>query len=147
MTTYTITQAAKLSGLPESTLRYYENIGIIHPIDRNPTTKRRVYNDDDINLIVAVACLNATGFSIEDMKKYFENSEHGDVNAQIVLLADHLTQLEHDMHFAQLRIKYVQSKVDFWKLMESDDKEAIEKARRKTYAIADELKLPKALNR
>ena len=74
---YTITEAAKISGLPESTLRYYETIGIIRPIERDAQTKRRVYSEDDINLVVAVACLNATGLSVDDMRLYLKNREDG----------------------------------------------------------------------
>lgn len=65
--TYSIMEAAKLSGLPETTLRYYETIGIIDPIVRDPSSKQRVYDENDINLIIAVACLSATGMSIKDM--------------------------------------------------------------------------------
>ena len=32
---YTIREVARLSGLSESTLRYYETIGLIHPITRD----------------------------------------------------------------------------------------------------------------
>ncbi|MET0928111.1 MAG: MerR family DNA-binding transcriptional regulator, partial [Aeromicrobium sp.] len=35
--TYSITEAASLTGLPASTLRYYESIGVIHPIGRGAT--------------------------------------------------------------------------------------------------------------
>jgi len=146
---YTITETAKISGLPESTLRYYETIGLIQPIPRDKNTKRRVYSEDDVNLVVAVACLNATGFSIEDMKTYLDNRELGDegASAQIELLKGQLNHLEEEMHYAQLRIEYVKSKVDFWKSIIKKDTKAIEASRVKTYAIADEMKLPKLPNR
>ena len=32
-----------ISGLPESTLRYYEQIGIIAPITRDPSSGHRAY--------------------------------------------------------------------------------------------------------
>jgi MerR family transcriptional regulator, aldehyde-responsive regulator len=38
---YTIREVAELSGLPESTLRYYETIGLIHPIHRDSSSKSR----------------------------------------------------------------------------------------------------------
>ena len=37
---YPIKDAARLSGLPESTLRYYETIGLIDPIDRDSSSRR-----------------------------------------------------------------------------------------------------------
>jgi DNA-binding transcriptional MerR regulator len=142
---YTITETAKISGLPESTLRYYETIGLIQPIARDSSTKRRVYSEDDVNLVVAVACLNATGFSIEDMKAYLNNRELGDTgaNAQIELLGGQLKHLEDERHYAELRIQYVKAKVDFWKATINKDTAEIERLRKETYAIADKLKLPK----
>lgn len=140
---YTIREAAKISGLSESTLRYYETIGIIKPIQRNTSTKRRVYSDDDINLVVAVACLNATGLSIENMRAYLENSQQGDADAQIELLKSQLYHLEDDMHYAALRIEYVKSKVQYWQALAKHDDKALEVSRKATYAIADKMKLPK----
>jgi len=142
---YTITETAKISGLPESTLRYYETIGLIQPISRNENTKRREYSEDDVNLVIAVACLNATGFSIDDMRTYLDNRQLGDAgaNAQIELLSGQLSHLQDEMHYAQLRIEYVQSKVKFWKSIISKDKKSIEASRKNTFAIADKMKLPK----
>ncbi len=81
--TYTIKDAAKISGLPESTLRYYETIGLIDPIQRDASSKYRVYSEDDVNLVVAVACLNATGLSIDDMRQYLKNRERGPEGARV----------------------------------------------------------------
>lgn len=146
---YTITEATKISGLPESTLRYYETIGIIRPIDRDSQTKRRTYSEDDINLIIAIACLNATGLSIDDMRTYLKNREGGESNAsaQVDLLAGQLKHLEDEMHYSQLRIKYVETKIDYWKAVAKQDKVAIEQSSKAAYAIADEMKLPKATKR
>lgn len=144
-TKYTITEAATISGLPESTLRYYETIGIIRPIARDPNTKRRVYSEEDINLVVAIACLNATGLSIEDMKAYLENTQHGEAGAQaqVKLLGGQLKHLVAEMQYAELRIAYVKAKVTYWQSVIRRDDEAIEVSRRATYAAADKMKLPK----
>ncbi len=42
-TWHSIREASMISGLPESTLRYYEQIGIIDPIARDPSSGHRVY--------------------------------------------------------------------------------------------------------
>jgi len=59
--TYTIKEAATLTGFPASTLRYYETIGVIAPIGRGASSKHRVYDEDDLNQLIWVACLAATG--------------------------------------------------------------------------------------
>ncbi|NEG54538.1 MerR family DNA-binding transcriptional regulator [Bifidobacterium sp. SMA15] len=50
-TWHTIREASLASGLPESALRYYEQIGIIPPIARDPSG-RRVYSDDDAQALL-----------------------------------------------------------------------------------------------
>ncbi len=48
-TWHSIREASMISGLPESTLRYYEQIGIIDPIARDPSSGHRVYSDRTSN--------------------------------------------------------------------------------------------------
>ena len=45
-----------ISGLPESTLRYYEQIGIIAPIARDPSSGHRAYTNEDIQSLVTISC-------------------------------------------------------------------------------------------
>jgi DNA-binding transcriptional MerR regulator len=59
------------------TLRYYERIGLIHPIDRAGNTHRR-YTTDDIGWIEFLMKLRATGMSIQDMQVYAELQRQGD---------------------------------------------------------------------
>ncbi len=146
---YTITEVAKISGLPESTLRYYESIGIIAPIERDPSTKRRVYRDNDINLIVIAACLNAADLSIEDMKTYLINRNKGVLGAgeQAALLQRQMTHLLDELKYSQMRIKYVEAKIKYWQAVETGDKNAVKICAETTYKIADEMKLPRTPQR
>ena len=54
--TYTIKEAAALTGLPASTLRYYESIGVIAPVNRGESSKHRVYTEQDLDQVLGVAC-------------------------------------------------------------------------------------------
>jgi hypothetical protein len=49
--TYSIREAAALTGLPASTLRYYESIGAMAPIRRGASSKHRVYTEEDVDLL------------------------------------------------------------------------------------------------
>lgn len=143
---YTIRDVATLSGLPESTLRYYETNGLIHPITRDASSKHRVYSEDDVNRIVAMACLSATGMSIEAMRAYLKNRSQGAEAAaeQVELLEAQKRRLAEEAHSLALRQRYVDTKIAYWKAVASGDTEQIERAREQTHAIAQELKLPKA---
>ena len=74
---YSIKEAAALTGLPASTLRYYESIGVIAPISRGASSKHRVYDQDDLDQRMGVACLAATGMSVSDMRQYVANGQLG----------------------------------------------------------------------
>lgn len=141
---YSIRQVTKLSGLPESTLRYYETIGLIDPIARDASSKQRVYKERDVNSIIGIACLNATGFSIDDMRQYLANRKIGMDAApeQIVLLEKHKTHLKEELHSLEMRLKYVESKVGYWNAVSTGDEGLIAQAGELTYSIAREMKLP-----
>ncbi len=103
--TLTIQEVAAETGLTEHTLRYYERIGLIHPIRRADNGHRR-YLPDDVGWIDFLNKLRAIGMSIQQMKRYAELQREGDetlpervemlkalrdqVEAHMDLLRDHL---------------------------------------------------------
>lgn len=115
-TTYTIKQAAQVTGLPASTLRYYESIGIIRPIERDRSSKQRVYNEDDLNVLVAISCLSATGMSIDDMRTYLRNRSRGAAAAeeQVELLTAQQRRLAAEEEQLKIRRRYVDLKIAYW---------------------------------
>jgi DNA-binding transcriptional MerR regulator len=73
----TIREVAKTTGLTPHTLRYYERIGLIHPIGREGNSRRH-YTKDDVGWIDFLLKLRATGMSIRDMQRYAELQRQGD---------------------------------------------------------------------
>jgi DNA-binding transcriptional MerR regulator len=73
----TIQEVSEATGLSAHTLRYYERIGLIHPIEREENT-RRLYTEDDIGWIDFLLKLRATGMSIKEMQTYAELQRQGD---------------------------------------------------------------------
>ena len=73
----TIQEVARVTGLSTYTLRYYERIGLIHPIDRRENT-RRCYTMEDVGWIDFLLKLRATGMSIKDMQRYAELQRQGE---------------------------------------------------------------------
>jgi DNA-binding transcriptional MerR regulator len=147
--TYTIMEAASISGLPESTLRYYETIGLIEPIRRDTSSKHRVYSEDDVNIVIAVACLNATGLSIENMRAYLKNRDRGAQAAaeQVTLLTNQKERLEEEAHFMKLRQQYVDTKIAYWKAVGVNDTEQVQSTKERADVLARRLKLPKAITK
>jgi DNA-binding transcriptional MerR regulator len=142
---YTIREASRLSGLPESTLRYYETIGLIEPINRDASSKHRVYSEDNLNIIVAVACLSATGMSIEDMRTYLQNRNRGvdAADEQIDLLQTQKHRLVQEATFLKLQQHYVDIKIAYWQTIAAGDVAQVKKLSAEAGIIAASLKLPR----
>lgn len=139
---YSIREAAELSGLPESTLRYYETIGLMKPISRDSSSKHRRYTDDDINHAIAVACLNATGMTIGDMRSYLENRKHGKNSAQdqIELLEHPKRHLAEEAYSLQLRQRYIDAKIAYWHAVVAGDVAQAEEIGKRARSISQELR-------
>src|ERR1700722_17200654 len=99
MTALSIQNAALRSGLSEPTLRYYEEVGLIGPISRDPSSGHRRYRDQDIDTLQALACLRAMGVGIEDMRTYQANRSRGRAAAaeQRDLLLRHADRVEAEI--------------------------------------------------
>ena len=75
----TIQHVSEITGLSVYTLRYYERIGLIHPIERAENTHRR-YTDADIGWIDFLNKLRAMGMSIQEMQTYAQLQRQGDAS-------------------------------------------------------------------
>jgi DNA-binding transcriptional MerR regulator len=68
-TSYTIQQISAETDLPGSTLRYYEEIGLLDPIPRAANGHRR-YRQTDLHRVILIKRLRLTGMSIERMIEF-----------------------------------------------------------------------------
>jgi DNA-binding transcriptional MerR regulator len=142
---YTIKEAAALTGLPASTLRYYETIGVIAPISRGASSRHRVYDEDDLDQLMWVACLAATGMSVSDMRQYVANGQLGPSAAtdQIELLTEQERRLALEAKQLAVRQRYVRLKIDYWHAVDAGDPERADLLSTEARALADELKRAK----
>ena len=140
--TYTIKEAAALTGLPASTLRYYESIGVIAPVERGQSSKHRVFTEADLDQLMWVACLAATGMSVNDMRQYVANGQLGPDAAgeQVALLTAQSERLTLEAEFVKLRQRYVRLKIDYWQAIEARDTDRAELFATEARGLADELK-------
>ncbi|WP_374454838.1 MerR family transcriptional regulator [Nocardioides sp.] len=143
---YSIKEAAALTGLPASTLRYYEQIGVITPISRGATSKHRVYDEADLDQLMSIACLAATGMSVHDMRQYMANAHLGAdaVAEQVGLLSAQAERLAREAEQVALRQEYVRIKVDYWHAVDAGDEDRAGLLSAEARALADALKGTKA---
>jgi DNA-binding transcriptional MerR regulator len=139
---YTIKEAAALTGLPASTLRYYESIGVVAPISRGATSGHRVYDEEDLDQLMWVACLAATGMSVSDMRAYVANGSLGPAAAaeQIELLSTQERRLAEEANQIALRQRYVRIKIDYWRAVGAGDAARADLLSDEARTLADELR-------
>ena len=111
----TIQEVAKATGLTTHTLRYYERIGLIHPINREENT-RRCYTTDDVGWINFLLKLRATGMSIKDMQRYAELQRQGDetLPERVQMLKTLRENVEARIHELNENLSLVIYKIDLY---------------------------------
>ncbi|WP_243057401.1 hypothetical protein [Nocardioides sp. SR21] len=109
---YTIKEAAALTGLP------------------------------DLDQLMWIACLAATGMSVQNMRQYVANGKVGPAAAgeQIDLLAEQQRRLAAEAEQIALRRRYVALKIDYWHAVEAGDDARAELLSTEARALADDLK-------
>jgi DNA-binding transcriptional MerR regulator len=111
----TIQEVARITGLSTHTLRYYERIGLIHPIDREQNT-RRCYTVDDVGWIDFLLKLRATGMSIKDMQRYAALQRKGEetLPQRVEMLKALKTSVEARMDELNEHLKLVNYKIQIY---------------------------------
>jgi len=76
-----IAEVSERYGLSSDTLRYYERVGLIPPVNRNGSGIRD-YNDLDIRRVEFIKCMRSAGLPIEVLIDYMELVQQGDQTIQ-----------------------------------------------------------------
>jgi DNA-binding transcriptional MerR regulator len=120
---FTLAEAVARCGLPESTLRYWERIGLVRPIERDESSRHRRYGRADVATLETLANLRAVGLSIEDMRAYLAGTQRGDAAAgeQRALFEAHARRLAAELNALELRRRYLDLKVQYWSAREVGD--------------------------
>ncbi|MFD8080691.1 MerR family transcriptional regulator [Kitasatospora sp. NPDC059722] len=74
---HTISEVSAASGLTTHTLRWYERIGLLDPVDRAVGGQRR-YCDADLHRLAFLGRLRLTGMSVADMLRYVDMAREGE---------------------------------------------------------------------
>lgn len=111
----TIQEVAEATGSTTHTLRYYERIGLIHPINREENT-RRCYTSDDVGWIDFLLKLRATGMSIKDMQRYAELQRRGDetLPERVEMLKSLRDKVEAHIEEMNEHLKLIHYKIDYY---------------------------------
>lgn len=116
MSTLTIQEVARQSGLSEPTLRYYEEVGLLGPIARDASSGHRRYGESDLDAAQVLACLRAMGVGIEDMRTYLANRRlgHAAAGEQREILLRHAERVEEQIATLHVHLDYLRVKAALW---------------------------------
>jgi DNA-binding transcriptional MerR regulator len=141
MTAFTIQDVSRRSGLSEPTLRYYEQVGLVGPIERDEKSGHRRYHSEDLHTLESLACLRATGVGIGDMRTYQANlaRRHETAAEQRDLLLRHAERIEAEIVAQQARLAYLREKAALWDARHRGDTPAEAEAMRRFLDAAGRL--------
>lgn len=86
---YTIREMTRRFSLPASTLRYYEQEGLLPPVGRTPEGQR-IYDARHAGRLETIACFKGTGMTIAQLRQLFRYEQDGDacIGEILALLRD-----------------------------------------------------------
>jgi DNA-binding transcriptional MerR regulator len=119
-----IQMVAAIVGLSVHTLRYYERIGLLDPIDRSSSGYRR-YSEADLAWIEFINRLRNTGMPIRKMKQFAELRRKGPstIRERRVLLEEHKREVQKRLSELQNNLKSIEEKIDYYKELEMHEKD------------------------
>jgi len=119
-TQITIAEAAERCGLSAHTLRYYERIGLIHPVGRGQNGHRR-YGRDDIEWLDFLIKLRTTDMPIRQMVEYAELVREGPQTAsrRRAMLEAHREALRERIEELEETAGVIDRKIETYTEMES----------------------------
>ena len=110
-----ISEVSEQSGISSDTLRYYERIGLIPPVNRNGSGIRD-YNEIDVKRVEFIKCMKSAGLPLETLIEYYELVQQGDqtMEARKAILKEQRQQLVIKMAEIQKTLDLVDYKIEFY---------------------------------
>lgn len=109
----TITEVSRKYNLTADTLRYYERIGLIPPVNRNKSGVRD-FTEEDCNWVQFIKCMRGAGLSIEVLIEYVKMFQEGNstIRARKELLIDQRNQLSDRIEEMKETLNRLDKKID-----------------------------------
>lgn len=78
---YTIGEMSARMGVPPTTLRYYDKVGLLPFVERS-NSGLRIFSDKDYTWLHTIECLKKTGMSLRDIKIFIDWCIEGDATIE-----------------------------------------------------------------
>ena len=110
-----IAEVSVQHGISSDTLRYYERIGLIPPVNRNGSGIRD-YNELDIRRVEFAKCMRSAGLPVEVLIDYMELVQQGDrtIEARKEILKEQRELLLSRMQEMQKTLDILDHKIEVY---------------------------------
>lgn len=117
---YSISEFAKMTGISQHTLRYYEKEGLIEP--QRDEHNYRLFGAEDLDWAIFINKLKNTGISLKEIKRYTELRKIGDgtISERKKLLLDHRIKILKEYEKVQGHLKLLEEKIELYEQMERE---------------------------
>lgn len=110
-----IAEVSEHYGISADTLRYYERIGLLPPVNRSESGIRD-YNEIDIRRVEFIKCMRSAGLPIEVLIEYVAMVQQGDqtIEARKEILKEQRAQLAARMAEMQKTMDLLDHKIEVY---------------------------------
>jgi DNA-binding transcriptional MerR regulator len=110
-----IAEVSDQYGLSIDTLRYYERVGLIPPVNRNESGIRD-YNELDLRRVEFIKCMRSAGLPVEVLIEYVALVQQGDktIEARKEILVEQREQLMARMKEMQRTLDILNHKIEVY---------------------------------
>lgn len=122
---YTVGEMAKVMGLPASTLRYYDQEGILPFVERS-NGGIRMFSDKDYEWLKVIECLKKSGLSIKEIRAYMDMVSRGDdsLGERLELFRSRREAVQRQMEEMMATLKILEFKCWYYEEAIKDGTEA-----------------------
>ena len=110
-----ISEVSEQCDISADTLRYYERIGLLPPVNRSESGIRD-YSDLDVRQVEFIKCMRTAGLPIEVLIEYYRLVQQGDetVEDRKAILVQHRAEVKARMAELQKTLDLLDSKISFY---------------------------------
>ncbi|MBB1068938.1 MerR family transcriptional regulator [Limosilactobacillus sp. RRLNB_1_1] len=113
---YLIGDVSKKTGIPASTLRYYDKHGLLPFVDRDKNGQRS-FKDNDFNFLQVIQCMKQCGMSLKEIRGFICLCMTGDVTLKerYDILDKEETEVQRQIDVLQKQLAFLHYKMWYYK--------------------------------
>ena len=110
-----ISEVSQKLGISSDTLRYYERIGLLPPVNRSKSGIRD-YSDLDVRRVNFIKCMRSAGLPIETLIEYYGLVQEGDetIEARKEILVEQRAKINARMAELQKTLDLLDYKISYY---------------------------------